>query len=155
AKGQPLRLASATGLAPYRVEADGTIAGAGPDGKEVSGSVAFLLGGRHREDALVRLTDGRLQVFPIPFDSTETERLNRCESLPEVRLRLRLSSSSGRGWVGTRTTPATAAMRRAKRSRSPGSRPRGSCCPLRNGSNPVSDAKRVTGRVGRTSTRQA
>jgi predicted CXXCH cytochrome family protein len=67
-KGQPLRLASATGLAPYRVEADGTIAGAGPDGKEVSGSVAFLLGGRHREDALVRLTDGRLQVFPIGFD---------------------------------------------------------------------------------------
>jgi predicted CXXCH cytochrome family protein len=30
--------------------------------------VAFLLGGRHREDALVRLTDGRLQVFPIAFD---------------------------------------------------------------------------------------
>jgi predicted CXXCH cytochrome family protein len=31
--------------------------------------VAFLVGGRHREEALVRLTDGRLQVFPIAFDA--------------------------------------------------------------------------------------
>jgi hypothetical protein len=31
--------------------------------------VAFLLGGRHREDALVRLADGRVQVFPIALDA--------------------------------------------------------------------------------------
>jgi predicted CXXCH cytochrome family protein len=66
--GQPLRLASATGFEPYRVRDDGSISGTGSDGKEVTGSVAFLLGGRHREDALVRLTDGRLQVFPIAYD---------------------------------------------------------------------------------------
>jgi predicted CXXCH cytochrome family protein len=67
-KGQELRLASATGFAPYRVAADGSISGAGVDGKDAKGSVAFLLGGHHREDLLVRLTDGRLQVFPIAFD---------------------------------------------------------------------------------------
>jgi len=39
----------------------------------VSGNVAFLVGGRHREDALVRLADGRLQVFPIAFDADRGE----------------------------------------------------------------------------------
>ena len=68
-QGQPLRLASATGFAPYSVRPDGTIAGPGTDGRELTGTVAFLVGGRHREEALVRLTDGRLQVFPIAFDA--------------------------------------------------------------------------------------
>ena len=68
-KGDPLRVAATTALAPYRVQSDGAISGPGSDGKETSGHVAFLLGGRHREDALVRLTDGRLQVFPIAFDA--------------------------------------------------------------------------------------
>jgi len=66
--GQPLRLASTTNLAPYRVSSDGAVLGPGTDGNEVRGNVAFLVGGRHREDALVRLADGRLQVFPIAFD---------------------------------------------------------------------------------------
>jgi predicted CXXCH cytochrome family protein len=65
---QPLRLASAPSVAPYRVATDGTVEGPGPDGKPVAGRVAFLIGGRHREDALVRLADGRIQVFPISFD---------------------------------------------------------------------------------------
>jgi predicted CXXCH cytochrome family protein len=34
----------------------------------MTGRVAYLIGGRHREDALVKLQDGRLQVFPIAFD---------------------------------------------------------------------------------------
>jgi predicted CXXCH cytochrome family protein len=50
------------------VNADGTVSGPGADGKDTSGRVEFLVGGRHREDALVRLADGRLQVFPIAFD---------------------------------------------------------------------------------------
>ena len=68
-EGQPLRLASATGLAPYGVRADGSVSGPGTDGRELTGRVAFLVGGRHREEALVRLSDGRLQVFPIAFDA--------------------------------------------------------------------------------------
>jgi predicted CXXCH cytochrome family protein len=35
--------------------------------------VTFLVGGRHREDTLVRLADGRLQVFPIAFDADRAE----------------------------------------------------------------------------------
>ncbi len=66
--GQPLRLASTTNLDPYRVSSDGAVLGPGTDGSEVSGNVAFLVGGRHREDVIVRLADGRLQVFPIAFD---------------------------------------------------------------------------------------
>ena len=67
-EGQPLRLASTTNLAPYRVSADGEVIGPNVDGTEVRGKVAYLLGGRHHEDLLVRLPDGRLQVFPIAFD---------------------------------------------------------------------------------------
>jgi len=66
--GHPLRLATKEGMAPYRVEAGGAAAGPGSDGKETTGRVEFLVGGRHREEALVRLADGRLQVFPIAFD---------------------------------------------------------------------------------------
>ena len=69
ANGQPLRLASTDVPAPYRVQSDGSISGPGTDGKDVTGSVAFLVGGRHREDVLVRLADGRLQIFPIAFDA--------------------------------------------------------------------------------------
>lgn len=68
-QGQPLRLASTSESTPYRVRADGSVSGPGTDGKETSGRVAFLVGGRHREEALVRLADGRLQVFPIAFDA--------------------------------------------------------------------------------------
>ncbi len=53
---------------PYRVQTDGSVSGRGTDGTLTTGRVTFLLGGRHREDALVRLADGRLQVFPIAFD---------------------------------------------------------------------------------------
>jgi predicted CXXCH cytochrome family protein len=63
-----LRLASAKSVAPYRVEKDGTVEAPGPDGKPILGRVAFLVGGRHREDALVRLADGRVQVFPLSHD---------------------------------------------------------------------------------------
>jgi hypothetical protein len=42
--------------------------GAGHTGKEVVGDVAYLAGGRHREDLWIRLEDGRLQVFPVAFD---------------------------------------------------------------------------------------
>jgi len=66
--GQPLRLATKQTAAPYRVAADGAVVGPGTDGKDISARVEFLVGGRHREDALVRLADGRLQVFPIAFD---------------------------------------------------------------------------------------
>jgi len=68
APGQPLRLATKAGILPYRVDPVGSVSGPGPDGKELSGRVEFLVGGRHREEALVRLADGRLQVFPIAFD---------------------------------------------------------------------------------------
>ena len=70
-KGQPLRVAASAVPAPYRVNADGSAAGPGADGKELEGTVAFLIGGRHREDAVVRLGDGRLQVFPIAFDADQ------------------------------------------------------------------------------------
>ena len=66
---EPLRLASSSIAAPYRLRADGSAAGPDASGKEISGTVAFLIGGRHREDAVVRLDDGRLQVFPIAFDN--------------------------------------------------------------------------------------
>jgi len=69
APGQPLRVAASTIAPPYRVALDGGVAGPGPDGKDVTGRVEFLVGGRHREDALVRLADGRLQVFPVSFDA--------------------------------------------------------------------------------------
>jgi predicted CXXCH cytochrome family protein len=39
----------------------------------LNGQVAFLVGGRHREEALVRLADGRVQVFPIAFDADRGE----------------------------------------------------------------------------------
>jgi predicted CXXCH cytochrome family protein len=71
--GEPLRLASATGFAPYSVRGDGSISGPGTDGRELKGKVAFLMGGRHREDALVRLEDGRVQVFPISYDADRGE----------------------------------------------------------------------------------
>jgi predicted CXXCH cytochrome family protein len=70
-KGQPLRVAASAVPAPYRVNADGSAAGPDADGKELEGTVAFLIGGRHREDAVVRLGDGRLQVFPIAFDADQ------------------------------------------------------------------------------------
>ncbi len=47
----------------------------------MTGQVAFLVGGRHREDLLVRLADGRLQVFPIAFDA---DRLQAFEPLREL-----------------------------------------------------------------------
>jgi len=68
-QGEPLRLATAAGIAPYSVNADGSISGPGTAGTAIAGKVAFLVGGRHREEALVRLADGRLQVFPIAFDA--------------------------------------------------------------------------------------
>ena len=67
--GQLLQLASSDIPSLYRVSKDGTVVGPGIDGKEVTAHVAFLVGGRHREDAWVRLPDGRLQVFPISFDA--------------------------------------------------------------------------------------
>jgi len=67
--GQPLRVTAPAGEATYRVGADGAASGPGPDGNELTGRVAFLMGGRHREDVLVRLPDGRLQVFPLSFDA--------------------------------------------------------------------------------------
>lgn len=66
--GHSLRLATKESTAPYRVDPGGAATGPGSDGKETVGRVEFLVGGRHREEALVRLTDGRLQVFPIAFD---------------------------------------------------------------------------------------
>jgi predicted CXXCH cytochrome family protein len=52
----------------FSIGADGTATGPGSDGKAVTGQVAFLVGGKHREEALVRLADGRTQVFPVAFD---------------------------------------------------------------------------------------
>jgi predicted CXXCH cytochrome family protein len=66
--GDAFRLAANALPKPYRATKEGEVAGPGPDGKETVGHVAFLLGGRHREDALVRLADGRVQVFPFAFD---------------------------------------------------------------------------------------
>ena len=57
----------------FRVAADGTASGPGTDGKDVSGRVEYLIGSRHREDALVRLADGRLQVFPVSYDLDKKE----------------------------------------------------------------------------------
>lgn len=71
--GTSLRLASASVPLPYVVARDGTVRGPGVDGNTVSGTVAFLVGGRHREDALVRLPDGRVQVFPVSYDVDRTE----------------------------------------------------------------------------------
>ena len=71
AKGEPLRLSSLTLPAPYRVKVDGSAAGPDAAGREIVGSVAFLIGGRHREDVVVRLEDGRHQVFPIAFDADQ------------------------------------------------------------------------------------
>jgi len=63
---QPLRAAGEYGG--FRLEADGLASGPAADGAPLSGRVELLLGGRHREDVLVRLPDGRLQVFPLSFD---------------------------------------------------------------------------------------
>src|SRR5262245_25045010 len=70
--GTPLQAAgSATGS--FRMSPDGVATGPGTDGKEVSGTVEYLMGGRRREAALVRLPDGRPQVFPISFDVDKRE----------------------------------------------------------------------------------
>jgi predicted CXXCH cytochrome family protein len=57
----------------FRVTAGGAIEGPGTDGKPISGRAAFLIGGRHREDLLVRLSDERVQVFPLSFDVDRSE----------------------------------------------------------------------------------
>jgi predicted CXXCH cytochrome family protein len=68
AAGQPIPLASAPLPAGYRVDPDGSAVGPGPDGKPVHARAAFFLGGRHREDLLVKMGDGRVQVFPVAMD---------------------------------------------------------------------------------------
>jgi predicted CXXCH cytochrome family protein len=67
--GRPLRIAGKTIPPPYRINAKGEAAGLGADGKETAGHVEYVIGGRHREDSLVRFADGRLQVFPIALDA--------------------------------------------------------------------------------------
>ena len=70
--GVTLRAAdSASGA--FRLAKDGTASGPGTDGKGVSGRVEYLIGSRHREDVLVRLGDGRLQVFPVSYDLDKKE----------------------------------------------------------------------------------
>ncbi|HZN55308.1 MAG TPA: multiheme c-type cytochrome, partial [Candidatus Polarisedimenticolaceae bacterium] len=66
--GEPLRLAGADLPESFRVGADGTVSGPGPDGHPLPGHVEFLIGGRRREEAFVRLADGRLQIFPVAYD---------------------------------------------------------------------------------------
>jgi predicted CXXCH cytochrome family protein len=63
---EPLRAAGSHG--PFHLGADGQATGPGTDGSPLTGRVEFLLGGRDREDVLVRLPDGRLQVFPLSYD---------------------------------------------------------------------------------------
>jgi predicted CXXCH cytochrome family protein len=72
-QGRPLRIAAKAIPMPYRIDAKGEAVGLGADGKETVGHVEYLVGGRHREDALVRLSDGRLQVFPIALDADRKE----------------------------------------------------------------------------------
>jgi hypothetical protein len=52
----------------FTVDRNGVVRGPGEDGKEIQAAAAYLVGGRHREDLLVRMPDGRLQVFPFSFD---------------------------------------------------------------------------------------
>jgi len=66
--GSSLRVAGSESGA-FRLAADGTASGPGTDGKTVTGKVEYLVGGRRREDLLVRLPDGRLQVFPVSYDA--------------------------------------------------------------------------------------
>lgn len=80
-QGEALRLSIAAGSVPFRVEANGSAAGPGSDGVETIGQVALLIGGRHREEAIVRLADGRMQVFPLAFD---VDRNQSFEPLREI-----------------------------------------------------------------------
>lgn len=52
----------------FVVESDGGVRGPGESAAPVRGRAAYLIGGRHRTDLLVRMDDGRLQVFPWSFD---------------------------------------------------------------------------------------
>jgi predicted CXXCH cytochrome family protein len=67
----PLKAASPSPRNAFRLREDGVASGPGTDGKEVTGRVEFVMGGRHRQDVLVRLPDGRLQVFPVSFDADQ------------------------------------------------------------------------------------
>jgi len=62
------RLAGRPLPAPFQVGADGTVSGPSADGKTQGGRIAFLVGGRRREDLFVKLDDGRTQVFPVSLD---------------------------------------------------------------------------------------
>ncbi len=75
------RILGAKLQAPYSAAADGTITGPGTDGKPVKGRAAFVIGGHRREDLLVRLDDGRIQVFPVSFD---VDRGDTFEPLREI-----------------------------------------------------------------------
>jgi hypothetical protein len=68
-----LRLAGAAIPAPYRISADGSVEGPGVDGSIVRGRVAHVMGGKNREDVVVRLEDGRMQVFPWSYDLERKE----------------------------------------------------------------------------------
>ncbi len=68
AAGQKLALAAAPLPASTRVDPDGAAVAPGTDGKPVRARAAFLLGGHHREDLLVKMDDGRVQVFPVAMD---------------------------------------------------------------------------------------
>ena len=52
----------------YVLRADGSVSGPDSDGETATGRVSFLIGGRHREDLVVTLADGRRQIFPVAFD---------------------------------------------------------------------------------------
>ncbi len=52
----------------FEVGKSGLARGPDPEGKELSVTPAYLVGGKHREDLCVRMEDGRLQVFPYSYD---------------------------------------------------------------------------------------
>jgi predicted CXXCH cytochrome family protein len=73
AAGERLRLAEASFTPPYLLRADGSVEGPAADGSTLKGHVAFLIGGKHREDVVVRLPDGRMQLFPWSYDVDRKE----------------------------------------------------------------------------------
>ncbi|HEX4823155.1 MAG TPA: HEAT repeat domain-containing protein [Candidatus Polarisedimenticolaceae bacterium] len=80
APGEKIALASAPS-SPFRLDSDGAVEGPGENGGAVRGRVAFLLGGKHREDVVVRLEDGRLQVFPWSWDADRSAAFRPLEAL--------------------------------------------------------------------------
>lgn len=66
----------------FSIEPDGRIEAPGLGGEPTVATAAYVVGGRHREEIWARLSDGRLQVFPVAYDQDQGRPLELPAAIP-------------------------------------------------------------------------